>query len=125
MCIHTLYIFASCGHFIFSSRPRLRCSSHPCSINPDGNATSSCQIRAHPFHSRLLEQPCNSCEERKAREDVEREARLQSLMNVWMTDVTVAEAKWKVAYGLERGGMMQLELRNEAEAEVVRLPRRS
>ena len=98
MCVHSLYIFTRCGHFLFSEQPVLPCSSFPVCHKSHNQSSSAQTTSAHPLHSRLLDSACAACKRRAVREEREREQRLQEV-RIWTKDIKVEEARWRIQFG--------------------------
>jgi len=117
MCIHPLYIFTLCGHFLFAPDPLLPCPHFSVApTNTSGFSTDpNCRIRGHPFTSRFVERLCLACTRREAADVKERRVRLEEAVGGWVERVEVEEWKWRVAYGrkemVEKGNeMLDLDL---------------
>jgi len=103
MCVHSLYIFTKCGHFLFSEEPVLPCSSFPvCHKSHRGLSSSAQNMSAHPLQSRRLDSACAACKRRAVREEREREQRLQEV-RIWTKDIKVEEARWRIHFGPKQG----------------------
>ena len=87
MCYHKLYIFTTCGHSTYSSRP-LRLCRHA-SIAPVSTYSHTCKLRAHPFQSLRIEALCTNCQ-------TERDSLLTVLES--HSIVRFEESRWKVSY---------------------------
>ena len=98
MCVHSLYIFTKCGHFLFSEQPVLPCSSFPICHKSHNQSSSPQTMSAHPLHSRLLDSACAACKRRAVGEEREREQRLQEV-RIWTKDIKVEEARWRIHFG--------------------------
>ena len=103
MCVHSLYIFTKCGHFLFSEQPVLPCSSFPVCHKAHNQSSSPQTMTAHPLQSRLLDSACAACKRRAAREEREREQRLAEVRSIWTKDIKVEEARWRIHFGAKKG----------------------
>jgi len=105
MCVHSLYIFTTCGHFLLAPRPILPCSSISTSFPT--NSRRSGVVRApqcngpqgHPYTSRFLDRRCASCARRLAQEGQDRSQRLQEVRTMFTKGIVVDESRWRIAFG--------------------------
>lgn len=107
MCIHRLFIHTVCGHSILSANPIVLCND--ASIPPDGTASTSCELIAHPYQSWRLNSLCPSCACTRSR--------LLQRIDAEQA-ISYDEAKWKVSYGMPSHG---LDLWGKRAAERERL----
>lgn len=64
MCYHKLYIFTTCGHSFFGTKPLVMCRH--ASIAPMATYSRACELQAHPFQSLKFDNLCRECQRRRS-----------------------------------------------------------
>lgn len=109
MCYHKLYIFTTCGHFLYGATPLQMCRH--ASIAPTSSYSGTCKLQSHPFHTLKIESLCEQCQ-------IQRQVRLEVLEGRQI--IRFEDWQWKVSYTVPEEGLTEPGERLASKKDVER-----